>query len=147
MVIAILVKTQVLARATHLVVHPASTNDDGLKGKGIYALCTFSILALAYVLSAAVPFFDYFTSILGAWMALPTFHWPALFLWILRARAGNPLKLMEKIFMCILCFGFGTLILFFGTWNAIDGIIDSYGELGGPFSCQCHDIWESGCLS
>eukprot|EP00121_Abeoforma_whisleri_P006144 Awhi_evm2s5579 len=145
MIITVLIKGQVLSRALHLAIHPNSANDYGVKGKVMFFFSTVIILGSAYVLSAAVPFFDYVTSILGAWLTLPTFIFPAGFLWTLRRRQNKPIHIAERVFMVVVCFGFAAVLTFIGTWSSISGIMENYSTLGGPFSCQCHDIWESGC--
>jgi hypothetical protein len=57
---------QVLGRAIHLLVHPASANDTGVTGRAVWFAITATVLVLGWVMATAVPFFDYFSSILGS---------------------------------------------------------------------------------
>ena len=78
---------------------------------------------------------DYFSSILGAMQALPTLIFPAMFFIAARKAQNSPVKKYEIGMMVVFCFVLGLLLMVFGMWDAIDGIIKSYSDLGTPFSC------------
>jgi amino acid permease len=135
MLVTFVIKGQVLSRAIHVAVHPASANDMGTKGRSVWFAITGSLIAVAWVLVNAVPFFDYFSSILGAMQALPTLIFPAMFFLAARRAQNSPVKKYEIAVMVLFCFALGLCLMVFGMWDAIDGIISSYSSLGAPFSC------------
>ena len=82
-----------------------------------------------------LPTTDYFSSILGAMGALPTLIFPAMFFIAARRAQNSPVNKIELAIMVLFCFALGLLLMVFGMWDAIDGIIKSFTNLGAPFSC------------
>ena len=60
MLVTYVIKGQVLSRAIHLAVHPASANDFGAKGRLVWFAITTVLLIVGWVLVNAVPFFGTF---------------------------------------------------------------------------------------
>jgi hypothetical protein len=135
MLITYVIKGQVLSRAIHLAVHPASANDTGVTGRGVWFAITTTLIVIGWVLVNAVPFFDYFSSILGAMQALPTLIFPAMFFIAARRAQNSSVSKIELAVMVLFCFALGLCLMVFGMWDAIDGIIQSYSTLGAPFTC------------
>lgn len=134
-----------LSRAIHLAIHPSSVNDMGARGRVVWLCITATLLALGWVIATGIPFFEYFSSILGSLQAFPTLIFPAMFFGAARKAAGRPVHKAEVALQWVLCYLLGTCLIVFGLWDSINGILASFSHLGGPFSCQCHDIWAEGC--
>jgi len=145
MLVTYVIKGQVLSRAIHLIVHPSSANDFGKTGRLVWLAISTVLLAVGWIMATAIPFFDVFSACLGAFQALPTLIFPAMFFQAARKAASMPVHKGEVAVLIVFCYLLGLCLLVFGVWDAVDNAIASFASLGGPFSCQCHDIWATGC--
>ena len=74
MLVTYVIKGQVLSRAIHLAVHPASANDFGVKGRLIWFVITTCLLIVGWVLVNAVPFFGMFPPPASLFVSLRNAH-------------------------------------------------------------------------
>ena len=141
LLITYLVKGTVVARYIHIKLFPLMVHDKGMKGSAQWLGITLSTMLLSYVLANAIPFFDSLTGLIGS-VLIPIicFTIPALCYVKARAAQGRPLPPWEMAIVGAVHV-FSALIFFVGTYDNVQVMLDHVSASGGPFGCQCINMW------
>lgn len=135
-----MIATQIVGRALHVRLAPATANAGGSwRAASHWLAITSTTGALAFVLACSIPFFSQLLSIIASLCMSPlALGFPAG-LWILawRQREGLDVRLVEKV----LCWGMVALcavLMVVGATTSILALVDQWKTFGKPFSCILH---------
>jgi len=121
-----------MARAIHLVISKENVNDRTFRGNLEWFIITVCVLAVCYVISNVVPFFDDLTGLIGASL-VPIGCWnlPIIYFVLNDPKA---IHWIEYPFLGLI-FVLGLALAGIGTYSNLLNIIDSWSNYGSPFGC------------
>jgi hypothetical protein len=126
----------IVSRSLHRVLFPSSINDQGFRGRGNYALCSFLLVLFTWLVANLILFFSSLTGLLGAFF-IPVLAFGLPFAMLLKARHDARVE-SSKILLVFIVFVmiFQILLFGWGSYAAIRTIIDEWLTYGSPFGCQ-----------
>mmetsp|Transcript_5768 Transcript_5768/g.17016 ORF Transcript_5768/g.17016 Transcript_5768/m.17016 type:complete len:484 (-) Transcript_5768:93-1544(-) len=140
MMISYTITQQILTRAIHRALCPATVNslrrkDPGCKKSALHwFLISTSLLGLAYVVAGAIPIFAQLNELIGSVLSpFIAFIVPVALL----VKSGLEMTTLDKCCAVVYVFVVGLYALGAGTAAAVDSIIEASGDQGGPFACAC----------
>jgi len=142
-IIVYLIKAQILAKALHRALNPATYHKRDCLSNLKWFCITTCLIIFCVIIAEVIPFFDDLTGLVGAFL-VPTTCWllPIAFFVIIRYRNNKSIHILEWPIL-IFIFALGLVLSGIGTYANVVNIIQNWATYGYPFSCNCQGIWNT----